>query len=383
MCAESQPTDINQILTAVKDDWRELAVSTKTPLSIMLPDAANQSASGAETPQKGLFDKARDRINRFSPALAVMIVKAGGLRLHQLIGGDMELAYRNQAHKTLRANHSSGIRAYRRVLTGRENCALCVVASTQRYWVEDLLPIHPGCDCSVQPLPPGMENQQVIDPDLLDRAHAAVEDRYGSYAPDARAIDYREIILVSDHGEYGPVMGWKETVSQRRSRLFKPPKWNAKAPKGTIIPSNESRKLTITEEFCLKVYYGINGKGGHAYGMSPIGELAKSINTEFPKPWTLEDVIYAIEQTRDHPDIEYAGKASWRHLRKNVNGVICELRYSYAKKHDKATPRIFIPLSGTIEKDGKIYHVRMRDKSGYHDIPLHHPDLDASGIIDI
>lgn len=73
---ESQPTDINQILTAVKDDWRELATATKTPLSIMLPDAANQSASGAEAPQKGLVDKARDRINRFRPALAVMIVKA-------------------------------------------------------------------------------------------------------------------------------------------------------------------------------------------------------------------------------------------------------------------------------------------------------------------
>lgn len=73
---ESQVTDINQILTAVKDDWRELAASTKTPLSIMLPDAANQSASGAEAPQKSLVDKARDRINRFKPALAVMMVKA-------------------------------------------------------------------------------------------------------------------------------------------------------------------------------------------------------------------------------------------------------------------------------------------------------------------
>ena len=87
---------------------------------------------------------------------------------------------------------SDGIRAYRRVLTGRENCALCLVASTQRYWVEDLLPIHPGCDCNVQPLPPGMEDSQVIDQDLLERAHAAVEDRYGSYAPDARGIDYKK-----------------------------------------------------------------------------------------------------------------------------------------------------------------------------------------------
>lgn len=52
-----------------------------------------------------------------------------------------------------------------------------------------------------------MERQQVIDQDLLDQAHAAVENRYGYYAGDARAIDCREIILVSDHCEYGPVMG--------------------------------------------------------------------------------------------------------------------------------------------------------------------------------
>ncbi|MBS6101817.1 MAG: hypothetical protein KH751_04280 [Actinomyces sp.] len=146
-------------------------------------------------------------------------VRAGGLRLHQLIGGDMQLAHRNQAHKTLSRGRSDGIRAYRRVLTGRENCALCVVASTQRYWVEDLLPIHPGCDCNVQPLPPGMEGSQVIDQDLLDRAHAAVEDRYGSFAPDAREIDYKKMILVTEHGEYGPVMSWKETVAERRKRL--------------------------------------------------------------------------------------------------------------------------------------------------------------------
>ncbi len=69
------------------------------------------------------------------------------------------------------------------------------------------MPIHPGCDCSVRRCNRGMERQQVIDQDLLDQAHAAVENRYGYYAGDARAIDCREIILVSDHCEYGPVMG--------------------------------------------------------------------------------------------------------------------------------------------------------------------------------
>ena len=42
----------------------------------MLPDAANQSASGAEQPMQQLVFKAQDRILRFKPALAVMLVKA-------------------------------------------------------------------------------------------------------------------------------------------------------------------------------------------------------------------------------------------------------------------------------------------------------------------
>lgn len=73
---ESSATDIRPMLDAVKDDWRELAAVTQTPLSIMLPDSANQSASGAEAPQKQLVSKARDRINRLQPAMALTLVKA-------------------------------------------------------------------------------------------------------------------------------------------------------------------------------------------------------------------------------------------------------------------------------------------------------------------
>jgi hypothetical protein len=73
---ESQTVDIIPMLSAVKDDWRELAGATHTPLSAMLPDSANQSASGAEQPMAQLVSKAEDRIRRFQPALAVMMVKA-------------------------------------------------------------------------------------------------------------------------------------------------------------------------------------------------------------------------------------------------------------------------------------------------------------------
>ena len=73
---ESQQTSFQDMLAAVKDDWRELAAETATPLSAMLPDSANQSANGAEEPQKQLVFKAKDRIQRFRPALNVAMVKA-------------------------------------------------------------------------------------------------------------------------------------------------------------------------------------------------------------------------------------------------------------------------------------------------------------------
>ena len=143
-------------------------------------------------------------------------VAAGGLRLTQLIGGDLQNAKRVQSRATMRA---SGGEYYRRVLTGRENCALCVVASTQRYHVKDLLPIHPGCDCSVSPLPPGMGMDQVIDEELLEAVHDAVARATGASDRGARSPDYRDILVQTEHGEYGPVISFKGTRAERRKAL--------------------------------------------------------------------------------------------------------------------------------------------------------------------
>ena len=37
--------------------------------------------------------------------------------------------------------------------------------------------------------------------------------------PGAHEPDYRKLILVSNHGEYEPVMSWKETVAHRLKLL--------------------------------------------------------------------------------------------------------------------------------------------------------------------
>lgn len=114
---------------------------------------------------------------------------------------------------------------YRRTLSGSENCSLCVIASTQRYRRGNLMPIHPHCDCGVveeRSQDPG----QVIDPDLLGAIHGAVIELTGWSDPGARyldgrksiklrggstrAADYTDLIVVREHGEYGPVLAWRD-----------------------------------------------------------------------------------------------------------------------------------------------------------------------------
>lgn len=65
---ESSPGDIQQILSAAKDDLRDLSAVTRTPMSVLSPDSANQSAEGAALMREGLVFKVDDRIGRVTPS---------------------------------------------------------------------------------------------------------------------------------------------------------------------------------------------------------------------------------------------------------------------------------------------------------------------------
>lgn len=129
--------------------------------------------------------------------------KAGALRISSIASTDVQLARRGAGFQA-RSNNSR-IVGYARTLTGSENCALCYVASTQRYHKGDLLPIHPGCDCGEMPIFGKQDPGQIIDEIRLDATHQAIEDRFGSSAPNARDIDYRAI-SIREHGELGPML---------------------------------------------------------------------------------------------------------------------------------------------------------------------------------
>lgn len=168
----------------------------------------------------------------------------GRLRLTQLIGGDMQLAKVHASRQSMRGYPEEG-RFYRRVLTGRENCALCVVASTQRYFRDDLMPIHPGCDCGVQPLPPGLAVNQVIDEDLLEQVHQITADRLGVSDRGGRNPDYRKLLTVSEHGEYGPTLSWAQPKAKPKTKAgeSEPPKPPKPPKKTTAQPPDDSDRL--------------------------------------------------------------------------------------------------------------------------------------------
>ncbi|MGH3881947.1 MAG: hypothetical protein ACRDSN_19230 [Pseudonocardiaceae bacterium] len=130
------------------------------------------------------------------------------LRLREVAEGDMQQTYAESSRAAMRGlPGDTRPTGWRRVLIGPENCAMCVIASTQRYHIEDLNPIHPRCDCQVRPIY-GPIAEQVIEPVLLEKVHAAVFELTGQVDRGARAPDYRHIMtrIVHRHGELGDVI---------------------------------------------------------------------------------------------------------------------------------------------------------------------------------
>lgn len=69
---ESQQTDLTAFINAKRDDVKEFAAVTSTPLHLITPDAANGSAEGAGLMRESLSSKVRDRRARFAPSLKLL-----------------------------------------------------------------------------------------------------------------------------------------------------------------------------------------------------------------------------------------------------------------------------------------------------------------------
>lgn len=154
-------------------------------------------------------------------------IEAGLNRAVQTALTDVQLAKRSTALQVI--GHDDRIVGYRRVLEGPHSCGLCLVASTQRYHREKLLPMHPACDCSVAAIwgrsDPGqliaatanIDGKHVPIADLPD-IHDRIEQEFGRSSSGARIIPgardakgriirYQDVLVTHDHGELGPVLG--------------------------------------------------------------------------------------------------------------------------------------------------------------------------------
>jgi len=134
---------------------------------------------------------------------------SGSARLGELVDTDLERLSDFTSVEKYANEHS--IVGYRRVLVGPKNCALCVIASTQRYRRGNLKPIHPHCDCKVSPVLDWESDgaQQVLDEQLLDQIHRSISDRLGEDVANRSGKGYNKIMVEHQHGEIGPYLSWR------------------------------------------------------------------------------------------------------------------------------------------------------------------------------
>jgi hypothetical protein len=133
-------------------------------------------------------------------------VEAGGVRVAEMTEMDLQQAESKAFRSGMeRLPEQVRPRYWRRVLEGPESCAMCVLASTQRYSRGDLKAVHPGCDCKVEPIYPGEGDPFAArDDELVRRAHAAAAELTGGADAGGRRVDYRTITtsITARHGEH-------------------------------------------------------------------------------------------------------------------------------------------------------------------------------------
>ena len=121
-------------------------------------------------------------------------------RATQLAETDVQLAGRSAQREQMK---KLDVRGYRRVLhpelAKHGDCGLCVVASDRIYTVEELLPIHGGCNCETLPILGENDPGRSLNEADLKKLYAAAGSTAGEELKRVR-------VTVNEHGEYGPVL---------------------------------------------------------------------------------------------------------------------------------------------------------------------------------
>lgn len=108
---ESQHTDITPMLNAEKQDARDFAAATGTPISVLIPEGENQSAEGAANAKEQQIAQARDDIDRIRPAIELALVYALRAAGADLGDATVEVLFAPPEHVSLTERYAAAVQA--------------------------------------------------------------------------------------------------------------------------------------------------------------------------------------------------------------------------------------------------------------------------------
>lgn len=164
----------------------------------------------AVTPEE-VYGRIPDHVRFISVSRGISEQQAAleGLRRAAAVADtDIMLADRAQVQSFLTQRKPRGVVGYRRVLhpelgSGGPPCGLCVVAATRVYHIEDLMPIHARCRCSVAVITkeadPGLK---LNDDDLKTVLSTVYQAAGGNTRNQLKTVR----VEFAEHGELGPII---------------------------------------------------------------------------------------------------------------------------------------------------------------------------------
>lgn len=199
-----------------------------TPIRVVPTEVTGEAVRNGRPPAEVYERPFKEIRYRLSQGKTVeQAVRAGQRRALSIANTDLQRAHTLTAQRFIQRSREAPrqprqgrIVGYRRQLSNNPNhCALCVLTSTVRYHYADLMPIHPGCGCTVVPIWSNRDPGTTIDDALVAQVHEIVRRDLGEDYVDAGgrlgSAHYRDIIITNTHGELGPVLGVRGHHFQR------------------------------------------------------------------------------------------------------------------------------------------------------------------------
>lgn len=132
-------------------------------------------------------------------------VGKGQTRLAQVAEADLQQTYAQASQAAMQGlPKDAQPGGWRRTLQGPHSCSRCVLASTQVFTVDTLNPMHPNCDCTVDPVFGNLA--PTSDPARDAQVRAAVTELTGK--SDLSRAELHDLVssMVAEHGELGPML---------------------------------------------------------------------------------------------------------------------------------------------------------------------------------